>query len=73
VSNKDAILNVDHAIVDVELFDGGAPSGRVTFPEDLLKVSIKKFCRRSVIGSPRIRVAVSRSTVRFVRAVRITR
>jgi hypothetical protein len=44
VSNKDAILNVDHAIVDVELFDGGAPAGRITFPEDLLKVSIKEFC-----------------------------
>jgi hypothetical protein len=44
VSNEDAILNVDHAIVGVELFDGGAPAGGITFPEDLLKVSIKKFC-----------------------------
>jgi hypothetical protein len=43
VSNEDAWRNVEHAVVCVELFDGGAPAGRVTLAEDLLKVSIEKF------------------------------
>jgi hypothetical protein len=34
---------VEHAVVCVELFDGGAPAGRITLPEYLLKVSIEKF------------------------------
>jgi hypothetical protein len=48
VSDNDAILNVDHAIVGIEVFDGGAAASRITLPEDLLKVSIKKF--RNTLG-----------------------
>ena len=43
VSNEDAWRNVEHALVCVELFDGGAPTGRITLSEDLLKVSMEKF------------------------------
>ncbi len=43
VSDEGAVRNVEHAVVRVELFDGGAPAGRITFSEDLLKVSIEKF------------------------------
>jgi hypothetical protein len=43
VSNEDAWRNVEHALVRVELFDGGAPTGRITLSEDLLKVSMEKF------------------------------
>src|SRR6201993_204918 len=43
VSNEDARFDVEHAIVCVQLFNGGAPAGRITLPENLLKVSIEKF------------------------------
>ena len=40
VSNEDAVRNVEYAVVCVELFDGGAPTGRIPLSEDLLKVSM---------------------------------
>ena len=43
VPDEDAIWNVEHAVVCVELFDGGAPADRITLSEYLLKVSMEKF------------------------------
>src|SRR6185295_2525457 len=43
VSNEDAVRDVERAVVCVELFDGGVPTGWIALPEDLLKVSIDKF------------------------------
>jgi hypothetical protein len=56
VSNEDARRNVEHAVVCVELFDGGAPAGRVTLAEDLLKVSIQKL-NNSLSHFPRLGVS----------------
>jgi hypothetical protein len=34
---------MEHAVIGVEVFDGGTPSGGIALPDDLLKVSRKKF------------------------------
>ena len=34
---------MEHAVIGVEVCDGGTPSGCIALPEDLLKVSRKKF------------------------------
>jgi hypothetical protein len=41
--NEDAVRHLQHAIVCVELFNGGTPASRISLSEDLLKVSIEKF------------------------------
>ena len=43
VANQDVVRYVKDTVVGVELFDGGAPTGRITLSEDLLKVSMEKF------------------------------
>jgi len=53
--DEDTRRNVEHAVVRVELFDGGAPPARITLAEDLLKVSIEKFgdsLSRSHVSAP---------------------
>jgi hypothetical protein len=43
VSNKDAGRNVQHAVFSIEVPNGRAPAGCVTFTKDFLKVATQKF------------------------------
>ena len=41
VSNKDTGRDVQHAVFSMEVFNGGATAGRVTFAKDFLKVAVQ--------------------------------
>src|SRR5262249_43554308 len=43
VSNKDAGRNVQHAVFSIEVPNGGAAAGRVTFAKDFMKVAVQKL------------------------------
>jgi hypothetical protein len=42
VSNKDAGRNVQHAVFRVEISNGRAAAGRVSFAEYFLKIAVQK-------------------------------
>jgi hypothetical protein len=52
VSNKDTGRDVQHAVFSIEVLNGGAAAGRVTFAKDFLKVAVQKLnnsiTRRSI-------------------------
>src|SRR6185312_15765056 len=50
VSNKDTGRDVQHAVFSMEVFNGGATAGRVTFAKDFLKVAVQKL-NNSIIHS----------------------
>src|SRR5713226_4797088 len=50
VSNEDAGRNVQHAVFSIEVPNGGAAAGRVTFAKDFLKVAVQKL-NNSIIHS----------------------
>jgi hypothetical protein len=50
VSNKDTGRNVEHAVFSIEVPNGGAAAGRVTFAKDFLKVAVQKL-NNSIIHS----------------------
>src|SRR5246127_5008970 len=50
VSNKDARRNVQHAVFSIEVLNGGAAAGRITFAKDFLKVAVHKL-NNSIIHS----------------------
>jgi hypothetical protein len=50
VSNKDAGRSVQHGVFSIEVPNGGAAAGRVTFANDLLKVAVQKL-NNSIIHS----------------------
>jgi hypothetical protein len=43
VSNKDTGRDVQHAVFSIEVLNGGAAAGRVTFAKDFLKVAVQKL------------------------------
>jgi hypothetical protein len=56
LANKDTGRDVQHAVFGVEVLNGSAAAGRVTFAKDFLKVAVQKLnnsiilcflCRRS--------------------------
>jgi hypothetical protein len=51
VSNKDTGRNVQHAVFSIEVLNGGAAAGRVTFAKDLLKVAVQKLNNSTVHSS----------------------
>jgi hypothetical protein len=66
VSNKDTGRNVEHAVFSIEVPNGSAATGRVTFAKDFLKVAVQKLnnsiihssivnLRRSTLEQPRCR------------------
>jgi hypothetical protein len=50
VSNKDTGRDVQHAVFSIEVLNGGAAAGRVTFAKDFLKVAVQKL-NNSIIHS----------------------
>jgi hypothetical protein len=50
VSNKDTGRNVQHAVVSIEVLNGGAAAGRITFAKDFLKVAVQKL-NNSIVHS----------------------
>jgi hypothetical protein len=51
VSNKDTGRNVQHAVFGIEVLNGGAAAGRVTFAKDFLKVPVQKLNNSITHGS----------------------
>src|ERR1700747_1912353 len=51
VSNKDTGRNVQHAVFSIEVLNGGAAAGRITFAKDFLKVTVQKLNNSIVHGS----------------------
>jgi hypothetical protein len=49
VSNKDTGRNVQHAVFGIEVLNGGAAAGRVTFAKDFLKVPVQKLNNSIII------------------------
>ena len=43
VSNKDTGRDVQHAVFSIEVLNGGAAAGRVTFAKDFLKIAVQKL------------------------------
>src|SRR3984957_2042416 len=43
VSNKDTGRDVQHAVLSIEVLNGGAAARRVTFAKDFLKVAVQKL------------------------------
>src|SRR6476469_6671413 len=68
VSNKDTGRNVEHAVFSVEVPNGGAAAGRVTFAKDFLKVAVQKL-NNSIIHSsiPCLLFGAARRQVAFTR------
>src|ERR1700737_2113267 len=52
VSNKDTGRDVQHAVFSIEVLNGGAAAGRVTFAKDFLKIAVQKL-NSSIIHSSR--------------------
>src|SRR3984893_3307522 len=50
VSNKDTGRNVQHAVFSIEVRNGGAAAGRITFAKDFLKVAVQEL-NNSIIHS----------------------
>ena len=50
VSNKDTGRDVQHAVFGIEVLNGGAAAGCVTFAKDFLKVAAQKL-NNSIIHS----------------------
>src|SRR5260370_12237979 len=50
VSNKDTGRNVQHAVCSIEVLNGGAGAGRITFAKDFLKVAVQKL-NNSIVHS----------------------
>jgi hypothetical protein len=49
VSNKDTGRDVQHAVFSIEVLNGGAAAGRVTFAKDFLKLRYRSSIIRSSI------------------------
>ena len=43
VSNKDTGRDVQHAVFGIEVLNGGAAAGRVTFAKDFLEIAVQKL------------------------------
>ncbi|MGC1353179.1 MAG: hypothetical protein WA858_25915, partial [Xanthobacteraceae bacterium] len=43
MSNKDTGRDIQHAVFSVEVLNGRAAAGRVTFAKDFLKVAVQKL------------------------------
>ena len=50
VSNKDTGRDVQHAVFSIEVLNGGAAAGRITFAKDFLEVAAQKL-NNSIIHS----------------------
>jgi hypothetical protein len=50
VSDKHTGRDVQHAVFSIEVLNGGAAAGRVTFAKDFLKVAVQKL-NNSIIHS----------------------
>src|SRR4029077_2742843 len=50
VSNKDTGRNVQHAVFSIEVLNGGAAAGRITFAQDLLEGAVQKL-NNSIVHS----------------------
>ena len=61
VSDKHTRRDVQHAVLSIEVLNGGAAAGRVTFAKDFLKVALQKV-NNSIIHSSIPRLLCRRST-----------
>jgi hypothetical protein len=68
VSNKDTGRDVQHAVFSIEVLNGGAAAGRVTFAKDFLKVAVQKL-NNSIFHSsiPCLLFGAARRQVAFAR------
>ena len=55
VSNKDTGRHVQKAVFSIEVLNGGAAAGRVSFAKDFLKVALQKLNNRSPMVLFRVR------------------
>src|SRR6185369_1505986 len=65
--DKDTGRDVQHAIFSIEIMNGGAAAGRVTFAKDFLKIAVQNF-NNSIIHDVFLSVVSAVNSARLARA-----